>query len=77
MSKKPHAEPAHLDRLLPMVAVMDATSLSKATVYRKIGDGSFPAPLKIGKSRVAWRQSDVAKWIDARVTTVACDLRAA
>jgi prophage regulatory protein len=72
MSKR-HSKTAQstlaLERLLPMPAVMDLTSLSKATVYRKIGDGSFPPPLKIGKSRVAWRQSDVAKWIDAQSCT--------
>jgi prophage regulatory protein len=47
-----------------MPAVVDLTSLSKATVYRKINEGSFPPPLKIGKARVAWRQSDVALWLD-------------
>jgi prophage regulatory protein len=67
MTKKQHqAEPSTLDRLLPMPTVIGVTSLSKATVYRKVGDGSFPAPLKIGKARVAWRQSDIAKWMAAQ-----------
>jgi prophage regulatory protein len=52
-----------LDRLLTVPAVVDLTSLSKATVYRKVADGSFPAPLKIGKSRVAWREQDIADWV--------------
>ena len=44
MTKKLQAtEPAVVDRLLPMTKVMDLTSLSKATVYRKVADGSFPA----------------------------------
>ena len=60
------SKPPSLDRLLPMLPVMDLTSLSKASIYRKIADGSFPAPLKIGKSRVAWRQSDIAKWMALR-----------
>jgi len=64
MSKKSQSnEPTALDRLLPMPKVIDLTSFSKATVYRKVADGSFPAPLKIGKSRVAWRQSDIAAWL--------------
>ena len=52
-----------VDPLLPMSAVRSVTSLSKATIYRKMGDGSFPRAVKIGKSRVAWRQSDIAHWI--------------
>ena len=46
-----------------MPAVVHLTSLSKATVYRKVADGSFPAPLKIGKSRVAWREKDIVDWL--------------
>ena len=51
------------DRLLPFKRVLEVTSLSRATLYRKIGDGSFPAPLKIGKSRVAWREKDIVDWL--------------
>jgi prophage regulatory protein len=71
MTKKtqaPVAAPA--DRLLPMPKVMDLTSLSKATVYRKVADGSFPAPFKIGKSRVAWLEADITGWIKSRTRAV-------
>ena len=54
---------AQLDRLLPMRAVIGLTSFSKATIYRKMADGTFPRALKIGKSRVAWRESEIAAWI--------------
>ena len=52
-----------LDRLLPIARVVEETTFSKATVYRKVADGSFPAPLKIGKSRVAWRERDIVDWL--------------
>lgn len=51
------------DRLLPFKRVLEVTSLSRATLYRKIGDGSFPAPLKIGRSRIAWRERDIVDWL--------------
>lgn len=51
------------DRLIPITGVIDLTSFSKATIYRKVADGTFPRPLKIGKSRVAWRESDIVAWI--------------
>ena len=41
------------------------TGLSHATIYRKIGDGSFPAPVKVGAHAVRWRESDIRAWIDS------------
>jgi prophage regulatory protein len=74
MTKKTQASaPSPIDRLLPMTKVMDLTSFSKATVYRKIADGSFPAPRKIGKSRVAWLEADIAGWIRSQPTAVSCE----
>jgi len=52
-----------LERLLRIASVVDLTSLSKASIYRKVADRTFPPPLKIGKSRVAWRQSAISSWI--------------
>ena len=28
-------------------------------------DGSFPAPVRLGKNRVAWLENEIAKWIEA------------
>jgi prophage regulatory protein len=55
--------PPPIERLLRIASVMDVTSLSKASIYRKVADHSFPAPLKIGKSRVAWKQSAISEWM--------------
>ena len=65
-----------LDRLLAMSAVRAIIPYSKAQIYRKVADGSFPAPMKIGKARVAWRQSQIEKWI-AEQGSVAQDREAA
>ena len=54
-----------LDRLLPLKEVIDLTSLSKASIYRRFPD-TFPAPVKCGVSRVAWRRSDIEKWLADR-----------
>ena len=50
------------DRLLDKWAVEERTSLDITTIYRKIKIGTFPAPLRVGLRRVAWRESDVAAW---------------
>jgi prophage regulatory protein len=61
-----------LDRLLAMAAVRAIIPYSKAQIYRKVADGSFPAPMKLGKARVAWRQSDIARWMADRARTDQC-----
>lgn len=67
-SKPAPAASAPTERLLPMPKVRDLIPFSKATIYRKVADGSFPRPLKIGKCRVAWRESEIAAWIAGLAT---------
>ena len=55
-----------LDRLLRRDAVQAATGLSKATIYRLIASGDFPAPIKIGLRAVAWPLSSILSWIEAK-----------
>ncbi len=40
---------------------------SGSTLERKVRSGDFPAPIKIGRSITAWRNSDVQHWLDAQV----------
>src|SRR6185295_6194415 len=51
-----------VDRLLNKWAVERETSLDITTIYRKMKAGTFPQPVRVGKRRVAWRESDVAAW---------------
>jgi prophage regulatory protein len=49
-------------RLLDKWEVEDVTSLDITTIYRKMKAGDFPKPLRVGRRRVAWRQSDITAW---------------
>ena len=53
------------DRLLNKWAVETQTSLDITTIYRKMKAGTFPQPVRVGKRRVAWRESDIAAWQDS------------
>lgn len=46
--------------------VLDLVPLSKSTLYLMIQQGSFPAPVKLGRRAVAWRLADVEAWIKCR-----------
>jgi prophage regulatory protein len=50
------------DRLLNKWAVEKQTSLDITTIYRRMKAGTFPQPVRVGKRRVAWRESDIAAW---------------
>src|SRR5690554_3046294 len=41
-------------RLLKISEVEQETSLHRATIYRRIAAGNFPAPVKLSERRVAW-----------------------
>ena len=57
---------ATTDRLLRLSEVRTRTALGRSTIYRKMRDGAFPEPLKIGARAVRWRESEVEAWLVAR-----------
>jgi prophage regulatory protein len=63
----PVAPPA-LERLIGRKEVLLLIGISNATLWRWIKAGRFPAPLKIGKKKVAWRSSVLAHWIAQRTS---------
>ena len=50
---------ATADRLLRLSEVRTRTALGRSTIYRKMREGSFPEPLKIGARAVRWRESEI------------------
>lgn len=49
--------------------VQEMTGLSRVTIYRRIQEGSFPRPLKLGANSVGWRESDVLDFINSLQVT--------
>jgi len=41
-------------------------NVSRSTAWRGIRDGEFPAPVRISRGRVAWRERDILAWQAAR-----------
>jgi prophage regulatory protein len=60
-----------MNQLVRLPEVTDVTTLSKASIYRLLKKGCFPAPVRIGERRVAWRLSDVMGWLDQRAGAAA------
>jgi prophage regulatory protein len=61
MSKEIHAASPRFVRQKQLLA--EHLPFSPSTLWRKIREGSFPKPIKLGPSITAWRVSDIEKWL--------------
>lgn len=61
MTTSSSMKPLALERL---PTVMARTGLSRSEVYRRVAQGTFPAPVKIGQRSSAWAGKEVDAWIE-------------
>lgn len=54
-------------RFIKVAEVRGHTTLSTSEIYRRIAAGTFPAPIKLGAKSVAWIESEVLAWCEARI----------
>lgn len=54
------------DQLILEKDLLARVPFHRSTIYRKVLDGTFPAPILIAPSRKAWRLSAVMAWIAER-----------
>ena len=40
---------------------------SAKTLWRKVKNGTFPQPVKLGERMTAWKVETVREWLDSRV----------
>ena len=50
-------------RLLKFQQVVEMVGVGRSQIYRKIGTGDFPAPVKVGPKSIRFRADDVEAWI--------------
>lgn len=43
-------------------------NLSKSSIYKMVADGTFPAPVRLGKRAVGWLAAEIENWITKRIT---------
>ena len=53
-------------KLLRIKQVMEATGLSRMTLWRLEKAGEFPTRRRLSSNSVAWLESDIAAWIESR-----------
>lgn len=66
-----------MEGLLRRKQVEEICSISRSTLYRYVGAGLFPKPVRIGKSSVRWRVRDVKAWLEQALEDLCITLRGA
>jgi prophage regulatory protein len=54
--------------MLRLNDVRQRVGLSRSTIYERVREGDFPAPVQLGPRAVAWPSDEIDAWIDARIT---------
>jgi prophage regulatory protein len=55
-------------KILRLPEVMEQTGLARSTIYRKMGEGSFPCGVKLGARATGWRESELVQWSEGLTT---------
>lgn len=54
-------------KILRLPAVKTVTGLSRSTIYLRVSEGSFPAPVSLGGRAVGWIEAEVDAWLKQRI----------
>jgi prophage regulatory protein len=56
-----------IEPLLCCKEIMGLTGIkSRSTIWRRVKDKSFPAPIRIGENSLRWRGTDIRDWLESR-----------
>ena len=53
--------------ILRLPAVKARTGLSRSTIYLRVSQGAFPAPVSLGGRAVGWLDAEVDAWLTAQI----------
>lgn len=53
--------------ILKIYEVVQKCNLSRATIYKKVKEGTFPRQIKLSERSSGWLESEVDQWIENKV----------
>lgn len=63
----PDDDPSPIPRFLSRKKTSGALGISEVHLHRLVKAGKFPKPVKLGRNRVGWLESEVAEWLNQRI----------
>ena len=55
--------------LIPLRAEKKKTALGHSTIYKRMSEGAFPRPVRLGPKRAAWVEEEIDAYIAALIST--------
>lgn len=62
--------------ILRLPAVMTRTGLSRSTIYLRVSEGRFPAPVSLGGRAVGWIEGEIERWLEEQIQVSRQDYQA-
>lgn len=53
--------------ILRLPEVKARTGLSRSTIYSRVKDRTFPAPVSLGPRSVGWIESEIETWVEDQI----------
>ncbi len=53
--------------ILRLPTVKERTGLSRSTIYLKVSNGTFPAPISLGERAVGWIEEEIQTWLEIQI----------
>jgi prophage regulatory protein len=53
--------------LLPLIVVEEITGFKRSYIYKGIANGTFPAPIKVGRRASRWNSNEVYTYVRALI----------
>lgn len=54
-------------RVIRRPEVEARTGLSRSTIYLRVSEGTFPAPVSLGARAVGWIESEIENWLTGQI----------
>lgn len=61
------------NRMISIDAVLAVVPTTRQTLYRWMEAGKFPKPVKLGNSKIGFRETDVLAWLNERPRALGSD----
>ena len=55
------------ERVLSTKKLAQELGIARSSLFRlRVGEPSFPKPIRLSERRIAWRESEIQQWIESR-----------
>ena len=54
------------DAMLRVPGVIKKVGLCRITIWKKIKDGTFPAPIELGPNSIGWPEVEITTWLKSQ-----------